>query len=639
MGTNSNPYPPTGRRLPRAARAIGLAVGLVAFSLALGAVPAGAVVVTVASQHYGVEPVATGYPGSETPLSYEGGPVVHSAAVYAVYWDPTKVSIKPNWQLLLNSFLAAFAREGNALSNLSSAVTEYGDSTGKITGDSLFRGAYTDVTPFPKTGNCSAAGEPCLTDAQIRSQLSEYIKANALPSGIDPAVGQTPVYLVFLPPNVTVCLEGAHEGTNCSDAGADPHQLCSYHSYIPEDPSEGLGTIIYSAQPWDPISECQDGTGTLELPNHFKIFERADVAVNEAATEELAMLTDPMLNGWHDTGADTDEVSDKCRDDFMPLIEGAGEVVEEEFNQEIGGFRFYLNDVFNQAALYNSYAPETCINKVTVDPGFTVPSPVKAGTPVTFNATESVITLGIAKYQWNFGDGTGTEVNCGANTPTEGHTQQECTGAAGVGNPNSVASVVHRYRYGGTYPATLTVTDDGGHLASASADVVVEGESPPPASTSGSSGGTGGTGGSGGSGGAAGSHARSAAAPSVVATILSRSLPVAVRSGLAVRYSVNERVAGYFQVLLATSTADRLGIGGANATGLPSGSAPEKIIATAVLVTTRAGGSVVRLVFSKGAASKLSKLGKVAVTLRLTAHNAATLPQSVTVMHTATLVR
>ena len=46
-----------------------------------------------------------------------------------------------------------------------------------------------------------------------------------------------------------------------------------------------------------------------------------------------------------------------------------------------------------------------------------------------------------------------------------------------------------------------------------------------------------------------------------------------LRSGLVVRYSVNEQVAGRFEVLLASSIARRIGLHGAPATGLAKGNA------------------------------------------------------------------
>ena len=55
------------------------------------------------------------------------------------------------------------------------------------------------------------------------------------------------------------------------------------------------------------------------------------------------------------------------------------------------------------------------------------------------------------------------------------------------------------------------------------------------------------------------------------ASVTSKSLKKALSSGLPVRYTTNEQVAGSIEVLLESATAKRLGIKGAAATGLPAG--------------------------------------------------------------------
>jgi hypothetical protein len=104
-----------------------------------------------------------------------------------------------------------------------------------------------------------------------------------------------------------------------------------------------------------------------------------------------------------------------------------------------------------------------------------------------------------------------------------------------------------------------------------------------------------------------------------------------------VRYSVNERVAGYFQVLLSRALADRLGVTGPPAQGLPSGSPAAKVIATALLVTTKGGGSVLHIRLSSRTGARLRRVGRLPVTLRLIAHNASSAPISATVLAKATL--
>ncbi len=107
-----------------------------------------------------------------------------------------------------------------------------------------------------------------------------------------------------------------------------------------------------------------------------------------------------------------------------------------------------------------------------------------------------------------------------------------------------------------------------------------------------------------------------------------------------VGYSVNEQVAGQFQVLLADSVASRIGLHGAPATDLPAGSAPSIVIAKAILITTKGGRGTVKIKFGKKTAAKLRKLRNVTLTLRLVVRNASShSPLTTTVLSTVTLSR
>jgi hypothetical protein len=192
---------------------------------------------------------------------------------------------------------------------------------------------------------------------------------------------------------------------------------------------------------------------------------------------------------------------------------------------------------------------------------------------------------------------------------------------------------------------TLTVTDVGGNTASVTHQVTVDGPGPPvkeqasenagqtTASSSGSSGSS--------STGATGTSAPAPApVPNPVAAdaVVSQSLRNTLRKGLVVRYSVNEQVAGHFEVLLNRAVARRLGIGGAPAVDLPAGYPPELVVAKAILITTKGGRSAVDIQFSKRTAARLGRLSKVSLILRLVVRNAASSsPATTTVLSTVTL--
>lgn len=345
----------------------------------------------------------------------------------------------------------------------------------------------------------------------------------------------------------------------------------------------------------------------------------ADLIVNQIANEQQNIVTDPLLNAWQDTAHL--ENTDECRNFFAPVLGGSssanlGSLAGTLFNQSLNGHDYYLNNAFNLAAYRLPYPGVPCLGGVTLEPKFTAPNVVNTGDVVDFNGMESNISLGAAvgysstgipqpnyaRYLWNFGDGSPTVTGLAPGAPPcEPPWTNPCA-----------AGVLHAYAYGGTYNVTLTVTDVGGNTVTVAEPITVVGPSAPsgsPGSTS-----TNGTGAA-----SPGSAPPPIPLPLAAATVLSHSLKATLRSGLVVRYSVNEQVAGHFEVLLDRSIAKRLGVSGTPAAGLPA----QVVIAKAILVTTAGGRSTVKILFSKRTAARLSRLRKVTLTVRLIVRNAA----------------
>ncbi|HEY2767523.1 MAG TPA: hypothetical protein VGI76_04660 [Solirubrobacteraceae bacterium] len=407
------------------------------------------------------------------------------------------------------------------------------------------------------------------------------------------------------------------------------------HEQEPNQPTQGVGP---------------DGTPDSGL---------ADLIINQIAEEQQNTITDPLLNGWQDPAGN--EATDECRDFFASASPLGGSVAANEnsgagslSNQTIGESHYYLNDAFNLSALKLPYPGVPCIPGIRLEPQFTAPTPTNAGEIVGFNGMESDITLNwaveyspsevkptYAYYTWNFGDGS-PEVSGYApggppvNPPTE---LCELPWRAPC-----AASVFHSYQYGGAYQVTLTVKDTGGNIASFVRPVTVVGPPSPGAPPTGAPGpGSPGTPAVVGSSpasstpGAGGNPA--VPGPIAAAAAVSSSLKRVARSGLVVHYSVNEQVAGRFEVLLPAAVAHSLKIGGPVATGLPEGSPKSLVIGQALLVTTKGGHSSVRIKFAKRVAKHLRHAHKVTLTLRLKVRNASKSPLFTTVMSTVVLHR
>jgi hypothetical protein len=214
------------------------------------------------------------------------------------------------------------------------------------------------------------------------------------------------------------------------------------------------------------------------------------------------------------------------------------------------------------------------------------------------------------------------------------------------------ASVFHVFPCAKTFTVSLLVEDGGGNEKSlpesVTKTITVEGK--PCEESSSSTPGLGGSATSSATSGAgastpstsittSGSGSPANVIPGPVATqaVVSHSLRKVLRSGLVVSYSVNEQVAGEFQVLLAASVAKRIGLHGAPATGLAVGTPPQIVIAKAILITTKGGRNTVKILFGKKTAAKLRKLHKVTLMVRLVVRNASHSPLSTTVLSTVNL--
>jgi hypothetical protein len=670
----------------------------------------------------------TGPASFRNPSAY---PVVHGANTYAIYWDPTD-HYNPDWQHLINTFMQSMGASSGSLASVFAVDAQYTDFTDKPAYyQSSFRVAYTDTHQYPAKGCASPSVFTCLTDAQMQAELTGFIAAHGLPTGMGT------IYYLMTPPGVTVCVDAL--ATRCTEferstleieqnryeSASYQKAICSYHSAInPGGSPLGDGnTILYGVVPWTAGSAgrgtgsliagqaayCQDGgwnpsskppmerekikprnaqeekefqgktpeekeqlealkalqgphdqePNQLACPNFQDGLcdaGLADLIVNQISVEQQNIVTNPLLNAWQDNKGKK-EATDQCRNFFAGGHAGGGASAGPEsgagtlFNQTLNGHSYYLNMAFDLASSLLPYPSVPCIPGVNLIPEFTAPNTVNSGETVGFDGMESDLTLNAqftynegaavktyAKYKWEFGDGT---------APVEGY----APGAPACETPwlsPCAASVFHSYQYGGTYQVTLTATDTVGNVAAVSHPLTVVGPPPPvppketpaggstPTSSPTSSPTSTSTGGS--PGGSTPGASPRLPAPVAAAAVVSRSLRRALRKGLTVRYSVNEQVAGHFEVLLSRTIARRLGIGGPPALGLPAGTPPQVVIGRASVITTAAGRSTVDIQFSKRTASRLARLHSVPLMLRLFVRNADRhSPTTTTVLTTVTL--
>ena len=513
-------------------------------------------------------------------LCAHGGPVAHANETFALVWDP-----HPHADYAapyVEQFLRDAADGSGGLGSPFSIATQYSDAGGRAANSSLYGGGYDFAAGYPANG-CTVTGthhyastpgglvdipnDICLTDAQIKTELQSMVTQNGIIGRTQP--GHTPVLVLLTPPGVETCLDAS--GNLCS-ANSDPThapgsvanpapQFCSYHSQV----NVGGTVLDYVVQPWSTQTPCDEPDAQPSLPSgavdpDTLVQAMGARLVSPLSEAMIATLVNPGLNGWF--ALDGSEINDNgC----VPLSLGLDKAT-------VGNSTYYLQREFNNAGLMVDdpfVAP--CSPSVGLDPQFVVPSPIDAGDVVQFDGAESRSTLLVPRsnFSWTFGDGT------------------SATGP----------SAVHSYSSGGTYTATLKVTDRGGNVATISQQVVVLGSSgqivppslAPPTSQTG----------------------KSAAKPalSVRVALAPQGLKGILSSGVSLNVTANQSANGILTLSIPRSAAKRAHI--------RTGHSSSVVIGRGTISGIHSGSNHLHVHLPKATASKLKQLGHVTLTIRL----------------------
>ncbi len=525
-------------------------------------------------------------------LCYRGGAVMPRNETFALTWDPHRLY----WQTTrdyIEQFLRDVADGTGTLTSPYAVTSQYADGvkdpsssgaganptgpnpTGQARNASVYGGGCVDFGtvggfscnfggasgaghgyPNGNDGSCSVSGSLCVTDQDIKTEVSTIAQGTQLTSHAEP--GYTPLVVVLVPAGVDVCLDGS--GTLCSvnDSTAKV-SFCSYHSYVV---LPGGTKLAYVVQPWSKDTSCDEPSlpNLPQNPTPQQLSVDAGVRiVNPLSQGQIAAIVDPYLNGW--IANNGSEINDNAG--CVP--EGPGDDAATVGNSSQNPY--FLAPEFTNSGVIES-DPNTyfgCAHNVIFTPAFVVPSAVNQGDEVQFDGSTTASTLLVpnAGYAWNFGDGTPTVVG---------------------------PSVQHTYTKGGTYTVTLTVTDRGGDVRRLSQTIVVLGKSGQQVG-----------GGSGGGGGSnPGLH--------VKLQIMPQGLKAMLHHGVAVRVGSNEAAAGIASVSISRATAKRAHI---------KGRGPAIVIGRGTLSNLQAGTVELHLRLSRAMTKRLGHLHRVTLTVRL----------------------
>jgi hypothetical protein len=379
-----------------------LAVLLLGPPLSRGALAAGPDSRQQAATIFGILPPVnhsaspvSGSPASG-PLAYDGGPVMTTNRVYAIYWIPRGYTVSGNYETLINRFFGDLQTDSGKNANAYAAATQYYQQgptgvTSYIQNRTTFAGSVLDSDPLPSldAASCPDAAAPlngtngtpstpasCVTDAQLRQELSSVIRANGW------TVDGSSEFLVFTAKNIGSCAPaGVTVGTQLETTPACAFQsFCAYHGAYYDPTLNPNSQVIYADVPYAaetaglPVT-CDAG----QYPNN----DDADPTINLVSYVQNGTITDPFGTGWWSGSASGGETGDLCSFSFGQLQGSAG----AEYTQTINGHHYLLQQEWDNTT--NSCA-QSETPRLTLTPNIGYPTAPFKVSALFFNAGESV---------------------------------------------------------------------------------------------------------------------------------------------------------------------------------------------------------------------------------------------------------
>jgi PKD repeat protein len=363
-------------------------------------------------------------------LEYYGGPVLRTNQTYAIFWDPAGKLSQPYRDLVVR-YLQDVAADSGSTANVYSVLNQYSDTTGPIAYASTFAGTAVDTDPYPSGCPATAQYPACFTDAQLASELDDFLFAHGIARPANRA------FMVFTPAGVNNCFDP--EGFVCRSTF-----FCAYHGGF----TGGHGDALYAIVPYAATPGCDTG----QHPNG----NDADPALDALSHEHREMIDDPLVAratglafplAWFDPFGG--ESSDKCVRYYGAMKRTA----TGAYNQVVGGHPYLIQTDWSNTLA----APQGlgCVGDgVDRAPTARIKATVQGGSVSFDGTTSSDADPGdsVTSYYWDFGDFLA----------------------------DLTATPHHKYASAGTYHVSLLASDAHGATALAEQDVVVSNPIPAP---------------------------------------------------------------------------------------------------------------------------------------------------------------
>ena len=270
------------------------------------------------------------------PFTYDGGPVLMTTSagltVTPIFWQPTggRYAFPAGFQSIIDGYIANVAAASGSNSNVFSIDDEYYDKTGGTKASISYRMRAGTPIGIRERSRTTAApplpGTACITDDQLRTELTRVLGSHSLPSDL------AHFYPVFFPPGVE---------TTDRDGTTSAGDFCGYHRAF----GSGANQTVYADMPYNTSSGCN----SAQAPNGNVA---ADGLVDSFSHELNEAITDPVKPqfAWFDTQGN--EEGDMCGSDYgSPLgSTSASDPGRTEYNQVINGGKYYTQAEFSNVA-------------------------------------------------------------------------------------------------------------------------------------------------------------------------------------------------------------------------------------------------------------------------------------------------
>ena len=396
-------------------------------------------------------------------LDYNGGPVMTTSTVYAIYWQPPGYSLPAGYANNMSQYFkdlqATNGKNTNTYVNATQYYQQSGGQTQYVQNKTTFGGSTIDTDPLPPldpvncpdtpvaatngVGNPPSTSASCVTDQQVQQEISAVVKQKGWPTNNDTE------FFMFTAPNIGTCFPATvtEEQNGVQVTVTAPlcsfSYFCAYHSAYFDSTVSPNNEIIYSNMPY--AAQTAGNPVTCDLGS-YPNGNPSDPEISVTSHEHNESITDPFGTGWWDSNpndsAAGEENGDMCAWDFGNLYGPDG----AQYSQTINGHHYLMQLEWDNST-NGCPGSDSSGNGIPTHPNYDLPSislsPTSGYATAPFKITGQFFSVG-DKVASTFADAVTTTTLGSATADSSGRT--------------SLLTKVPR----GAKPGTATVTSKGG---------------------------------------------------------------------------------------------------------------------------------------------------------------------------------